>query len=110
MLATGRARPARVVSRRNTLRACLPVVPEIRSQTAEVRFKGVEQGERCGRADEIIVAAKAEGVAVMRDRKIVDQLKAGFTVEIRVTAVHAGGEGIRKFEVRLRGDRREVKG
>ncbi len=48
-------------------------------------------------------------MAVARVREIVDQLKAGFAIEIGVAAVYARGEGVRQLEVRLRGDGGKIK-
>src|SRR6266436_6215626 len=48
-------------------------------------------------------------MAVAAKRDIVDQLKARFTVEIRIAPVYPGREGVGNFQVWLRRDRREIK-
>jgi len=57
----------------------------------------------------LVIAAKADGMAVAAKRDTVDQFEARFTVEIRIAPVYPGREGVGDFEVRLRGDRREIK-
>src|SRR5882762_9187367 len=80
-----------------------------REDAAKIAFEGIEERKGFGGADEIVIAAKADGMAVAAKGNIVDQFKTRFTVEIGVAPVYPGREGVGNFEVWLRGDRREIK-
>src|SRR5882762_1541 len=80
-----------------------------REDAAKIAFEGIEERKGFGGADEIVIAAKADGMAVAAKGNIVDQFKTRFTVEIGVAPVYPGREGVGNFEVWLRRDRREIK-
>ncbi|OLE74874.1 hypothetical protein AUG19_07375 [archaeon 13_1_20CM_2_54_9] len=80
-----------------------------RKDAAKIAFEGIEERKGFGGVDEIVIAAKADGMAVAAKRNIVDQFEARFTIEIRIAPVYPRREGVGNFEVWLRGDRREIK-
>ncbi len=79
---------------RDALRSVDAIIPQKSAEIGEVGFKGIEKWKRFRCANVICISPEAEGVAVMRDREVVDQLESGFPVEIGITTVNARGEGI----------------
>src|SRR5262249_55449265 len=91
-------------------RVDVPVAAEERGQAGEIGFKGIEEREGLGGADKVVVAAEAEGVFADGDIEVVHEFETRFAVEVGVAAVDAGGKGVGKLQVRLRGDGGEVEG
>src|SRR4029077_14268995 len=98
----------RVSRGRHALRAIDAVITEVRAEIREVRFKGVEQGEGFRSVDKVEVSAEADGVAVETAGYIVPDLEGRLAVKVRVSAVSSRRERIGQFQVRLRGNRREI--
>src|SRR5215813_8032740 len=110
VLTSKRPWPARVAHWRDTIRAVDAVVAKESAKAWKIRFKWKEQRERFGGVDVVEVAAETDGVLALGDGEVVDQLEAGFTVEVRIATIDAGGESVGKLKVWLRRDGRKIKG
>src|SRR5262249_47586514 len=79
-------------------------------KAGEVCFKRVEERKRLRGVDVIEVSAEADGVFALLPGHIIVKLFATFRVRVGIAAVHAHGERVEHFQVRLRGIGGEVEG